>query len=304
MKTISREIFNKSKKYLQQNCRPLEIARFDYLFENGNPNIVIKELQKFQNIDGGFGKNLYAEFLQPDSTPLATSYALQLINEIDNIDEDIIKKTITYLEESYDINRHGWYSMDEKVNNFPHAVWWHWDQIKKMNPIDEHWGNPSAEIIGYLFKYRKYLTTLDINKVVDFAIDYWVNKTEFGSEHETYCYIQLYKYIDEYRKKLLSPNLVKATQIQVKTDVESWKKYTPQPLHFASNPNFFLFDVVKENIDNNLDFLIDTMTTDGTWFPHWNWYQYEEEWEKAKIIWVGILTIENLKKLEAYNRIK
>lgn len=303
MKTISRNDFDKAKKYLLANCRALEVARFEYLFENGDANKYIDELVKFQNDDGGFGKNLYAEFLQPNSTPLGTSYALQIMSELNSVDENIIKKTVKYLEESYVENRHGWYSMDERVNDFPHAIWWHWDPVKKMTSIDEYWGNPSAEIIGYLYKYKQYLTKLDIEKVVDFAVYFWVKKIEFGSEHETYCYIQLYKYVDENRKKLLLPNLEKATKVQVKTEVEEWKKYTPQPLHFAPTLKSVLYNVVSKDIEKNLDFLIDTKTEDGVWFPHWSWYQYEAEWEKAKIIWVGILTIENLKKLRDYGRI-
>lgn len=303
MKTIDPIIFPIAKKYLQQNCRPLEIARFEYLFENGSSEKYFNELIKFQNFDGGFGHGLEPDSTHPESSPLATTLAFQYLSEIKNSDGNIINKAIKYFENTYDASRHGWFAMDEKVNGFPHAIWWNWDPVKKMTPIDENWGNPSAEIVGYLYKYQQYLTKLDINELMDFTVDYWVNKTEFSSEHETYCYIQLYKNVDENHKKLLEPNLIKATKLQVKTDVESWKKYTPQPLHFASTPDFFLYDTLNEYIDNNLDFLIDTMTADGIWFPHWNWCQYETEWGKAKIIWAGIITIRNLKILQEYNRV-
>lgn len=302
MKAIPSDVFPIIKKQLKKNCRPLEIARFDYLFNNGDPNLVVKELKKFQNIDGGFGHGLEPDSTHPESSPLATTLAFQLLSEIENPDENIIKNAIKYFENTFVTSRHGWFAMDEKVNNYPHAIWWHWDQIKKQTPIDEHWGNPSAEIIGYLYKYQQYLTVLNINDLVNFAISYWINKTEFKSEHEAYCYIRLHNNLPDKLAKLLEPNLIIATKKLVTTDIESWKKYTPQPLHFASTPSYFLYNTVKNYIDQNLDFLLSTMAPEGLWFPHWTWYQYDSDWGKQKIIWAGILTIQNLKILKAYNR--
>ena len=104
--------------------------------------------------------------------------------------------------------------------------------------------------------------------------------------------------------KLLEGKLIEATRKLVTYDIEKWKTYTPQPIHFADSPKFFLYDTVKEGIGNNLDYLVDTINKDGVWTPNWTWHQYDDEWEKSKIKWQGILTIRNLKILNRYGRIE
>ena len=48
----------KAEKYIGKHCRPLELARFNYLFKNDAAERVVEELKKFQNTDGGFGNGL------------------------------------------------------------------------------------------------------------------------------------------------------------------------------------------------------------------------------------------------------
>lgn len=98
MKTISQDQVNKAGEYIKKNCRPLEKARFDYLFANGKSETIIKELRIFQNSDGGFGRGLESDFLLPDSSPMATTIAFQFLDEITDPGEEVIKKAIKYLE--------------------------------------------------------------------------------------------------------------------------------------------------------------------------------------------------------------
>ncbi|MFA7300814.1 MAG: hypothetical protein WC069_00690 [Candidatus Shapirobacteria bacterium] len=302
MKTISLDSINKAEKFIKENCRTIEQARFAYLFKDESPDLVIDELTKYQNKDGGFGNGLEPDFMLPDSSPLATSLAFQFLDEITSPNEEVIKKAVKYLEDSYVDERHGWYSIPQQVNNYPHAVWWNWDETKKQTVIDGCWGNPSAEIIGYLFKYKKFLTKLNIDELVEYAVSYWEKAIEFNSEHEVFCFIRLHKYLPAEMAKRLEPKLIEATIKLVALNPEMWKEYSPQPIHFADNPSHFLYSVVKETVETNLDYVIDTISGDGVWYPNWTWHQYETEWEKAKIRWVGILTIRNLKILSDFNR--
>lgn len=304
MLKISQEQIQKAEDYIKTNCRPLEQARFDNLFKNGSVDHVIEELKKIQNTDGGFGNGLEPDFLLPDSSPLATTPAFQTFDEISEPDGTMIKNAINYLETSFVKNRKGWFSASEAINDYPHAPWWNWDKEKKQTVIDENWGNPSAEIIGYLWKYKQYLNHLDIHELVVYAIDYWNNKADFTSEHEVYCFIRLYKNLPPEQGAQLEKNLITATEQLVNFDQTSWAEYVPQPIHFADSPSFFLFHAVKKGIEANLDYLGTSINEEGVWSPNWLWGQYEAEWEKAKIQWQGILTIRNLKILHAYDRIE
>lgn len=296
---------SKAEKYLAKNCRSLEQARFEYLFRNGEVKQYVNQLGKYQNTDGGFGKVLEPDFLLPDSSPLATSLAFQFLSEIpDTTTGGLIKKAVEYLETTFDKTRNGWFAVPKEVNDYPHAVWWNWDKDKKQTVIDQCWGNPSAELIGYLWKYRKFVTKLDVDELLEYAIHYWIAKTEFPSEHEVYSYIWLYKCLLPEKGRLLEEKLIEATRKLVTYDVEKWKTYTPQPIHFADSPDCFLYETVKEGIEKNLEYLINTVNKNGVWSPNWTWRQYDSEWEKAKIKWQGNLTIRNLKILANYDRIE
>lgn len=305
MLIITDNHIDRAEKYLQEHCRLLEQARFDFLFRNGGVKQYINELRKYQNTDGGFGKGLEPDFLLPDSSPLATSLAFQFLSEVpDTKTSNLVKKAVGYLEKSFDKNRNGWFAVPKEVNDYPHAVWWNWDTNIQQTVIDQSWGNPSAELIGYLWKFRKFVTKLDVDSLVEYAIQYWATKSDFPSEHEVYSYIWLYKCLPPEKAKLLEAKLIEATKKLVTFNVEKWNTYTPQPIHFTDSPNFFLYNTVKEGIEKNLDYLLETVDKNGTWSPNWTWHQYDNEWEKAKIKWQGILTIRNLKILSNYGRIE
>lgn len=100
------------------------------------------------------------------------------------------------VEVRFDMHRKGWYSVPSKVNKYPHAPWWEFRDDISMTVIDYSWGNPTAELIGYLYTYRKYLKQLDIYALIQNAITNLNERTEFKSEHEIYSYIRLYNALD------------------------------------------------------------------------------------------------------------
>lgn len=50
--------FDKARKYMYRNARPLDLARFQYHFESGSKEAVMNVLSYYQNEDGGFGHNI------------------------------------------------------------------------------------------------------------------------------------------------------------------------------------------------------------------------------------------------------
>ena len=297
MKTITKNQIIKAGEYIKKNCRPLEKARFGYLFEGNNiPGAIVEELKKFQNPDGGFGHSLESDFLLPDSSPMATTIAFQFLEEISDPNDEVIEKAVKYLEKCFVKDRQGWFTVPKQVNNYPHAVWWHWDGVKKQTVIDDSWGNPTAEIIGYLNKYKKFITTLDLDVLTENTISYWENRREFSSEHEVYCFIRLYNHLPLDKAKRLEKKIKEATEKLVCLDYKKWNTYVPQPLQFE---NF-----AKSGIEKNLDYLVTTIGENGVWSPNWIWHQYEDVWLEQKIKWEGVLTIHNLGILKRHNRIE
>jgi hypothetical protein len=127
------------------------------------------------------------------------------------------------------------------VNHYPHAFWWT-VQEDGMSWIDHHWGNLSAEIIGYLSHYKSKVKKLNVDKLLDQAINHLLQLKNFESEHEIYCYLRMFK------------------------------------LLFVHSPFSETFDIPSEEININLDYFIEQLENDGKISLNWKWNDYFDVW--------------------------
>ena len=74
-----------------------------------------------------------------------------------------------------------------------------------------------------------------------------------------------------------------------------FKSYLPQRL--------FYMKTLRNIIPANIQHLITNQAEDGSWKPTWAWGRFEDVWETAKQEWSGVLTLDNLKTLRAFNAI-
>ena len=93
------DYYTAAKKFILKNSRPLDMARWNYLFENGSKEDVASVLKTYQNDDGGFANALEPDCWNINSTPLQTWVATQIIKEInlDDKNHPIIKGILDYL---------------------------------------------------------------------------------------------------------------------------------------------------------------------------------------------------------------
>lgn len=305
MKKLSKTLLNQIKSYMNTEARPLERSIFNYYFNDSSGDDILDSLEAFQNSDGGFGKGIEPDFKLIESSPMATSIGLRYLNKLDNSDkaQTMISKAVEYLESTFDSNRNGWYSVPSNVNSYPHAPWWEFRNDINMTVIDYSWGNPSAELIGYLYKYKEYLNNLDIYSLKNYAIANLNKRTEFNSEHEIFCYIRMYNALDEEFSSQIVNTLKLAVSQLVNISQSEWINYVPTPIKFINIDSKNFFGIECKFIDQNLDYLIHKLEKDGKLLPSWQWDRYLEEWGIAKIEWMGILTLDALLSLRKFNRI-
>ncbi|GMQ60059.1 hypothetical protein AN1V17_44590 [Vallitalea sediminicola] len=305
MNKLSKELFEKCQKYILENGRELEQHLFINHFIEPCELDIIKDLKEYQNTDGGFGNGLESDFSLPYSSAMATSIGLRYLSRYDNQKEavTIIKKAIAYLEDTYVPERKGWFAVPREVNDFPHAPWWNYDEEKGMTIIDKYWGNPSAELIGYLYKYREYVNSLEVDDILEYAINNINGKEVYESHHEIYCYLVLYATLPTESVDKLEGTLEKAIRQLVNTQVDKWEDYVPKPLDFINDPNE-TYGIDKEAINTNLDYYIDRIINDNMIIPNWAWNNYEEQWEIAKVEWTALITFKVLCTLDKFNRIE
>jgi hypothetical protein len=73
---------------------------------------------------------------------------------------------------------------------------------------------------------------------------------------------------------------------------------------FVNCPQSYKFGIDDQYINDNLDYLIERIEDNGSISPSWTWSNYEEEWEKAKKEWTGVLTLNALIALDNFKRLE
>ncbi|MRG86069.1 hypothetical protein [Salinibacillus xinjiangensis] len=304
MRKLSKQAFQGATNWILKNGRPLEQATIKHSFMDGTTESILNALEKYQNENGGFGHGLEADFRLPDSSSLATTVAMQHLIHFGQLEkaDEMITKAIQYFEQSYNEKRGGWYAVPEAVNDYPHAFWWtvHEDG---MSWIDHNWGNPSAEIIGYLVKYQTKVQQLDVKKLLDQAINHLLSLEKFESEHEIYCYIRLFHLCPEYETAKVKQQLERAATSLVQYESSKWKEYVPSPLKFVHTPGGNSYGIPLEEVNKNLNYLVEQLETNGVLKPNWEWNDNLDVWEQAKEEWTGVLTLDTLETLRRFGRI-
>ena len=305
-KILEPKYFSKASSYVLSSSRALERNLYKYYFQDANPEKPLKELKNYQNPDGGFGHGLEPDLRLPASSPIATVMAfrqIELVEEAMDMYSELVRSASTYLENSFQSENNRWYAVSSEVNDYPHAPWWHYDEAGGRTPIDEFWGNPTVEALAYGLKYGGFSSDFKLDKLVDIAVKR-INETEiFESEHEIYCYLKLYETLPDKLAEKIEDKLFDAVRQLVVTDPAEWNSYVPQPLNFVTEPDSPRFGISEVNLERNLNFLVETITKNGSVEPNWEWGQFESEWERAKMEWTGILTLKSLITLDKFGMV-
>jgi hypothetical protein len=301
-KILPRKFLEHAGDYIRNNCNPLYDALFAFHFGGGGAEAVVSGLERFRNGDGGFGHGLEHDFLMPDSSPMATTVALQIFREVGVGTHPIIDDALDYFQRSFDRDARRWWAVPQAVNDHPHAPWWHADEQSGLTVIDANWGNPGAEIIGYLYAGGKSTGDPAKAELLDSAAAHLSSIDTFASEHELYCYIRMFEMLDVNDRRRFYEPIVRGIRQLVCLDAERWNEYLPRPLDFVSRRSHPLFEVVEPWAGSQLDYLIDTCE-DGLWYPTWEWGQYEEAWQTSKKNWTAKITIGNLLILRDFGRL-
>jgi hypothetical protein len=107
-----------------------------------------------------------------------------------------------------------------------------------------------------------------------------------------------------YKDRVL-PRLRAHTDRVVCTEPAEWDTYCATPLKVAPSPESAVADLLWDDLQRNLDYVIEHQTDQGAWEPTWTWGGvYPEAWEKARREWRGHVTLETLTSLETYGRVE
>ncbi len=296
--------FESARSFVYKNARPLDMARWTFLFEGGSKEDLLKVLATYQNEDGGFGHALEPDCWNPDSSPIQTWTATQIIKEINLEDKEhpIIQGILNYLSSGKDFDGHTWANAIPTNNDHPHAPWWGYYSAPETTY------NPTASLIGFILKFADKNSELagKAGFLTLEAFSYFRSHYPLDAMHTVANFVDLYEYLKESGHQALVDmaeikRLLQSQIQQVVTyDTSKWGvDYVCKPSLFIDSKSSDFYEDNKPICDYECEFLANTQQADGTWAVTWGWGDYPEEWAISKNCWKSDLIIKNLKFLKA-----
>jgi hypothetical protein len=305
---LARARFDAARNYLLTAARPLEAAIFRYRFEEADPEPVYAELAKFQNPDGGFGHALEPDLRTPASSVLGTTTALQRLRMLHaHSQHPLVNGAIRYLEAAYDPMLQSWPLVPPEAEGAAHAPWWNQEGL--ADRFGSFAVNPRAEILGYLYEFADETDAGAMalrESLTPVVFEDLVGRTAALSGDAFLCCQRLIEApgLPNNIAVDLQRWLLRVAEGAIALDPASWNGYVLLPLQAAPNRAAPMGIPLSHILPQNLDFVIASQAPDGSWGPTWSWFgAYEADWPGAEREWRGVLTLERLEWLHAYDRI-
>ena len=302
--------FKGIRNWVYRNARPLDLARWQYHFEQGTKESVLTALSAYQNGDGGFGHALEADIWNPESTPIQTWTATEILCEIAFTDKThpIVKDIIKYLDSGADFDGKFWFNTVLSNNDHPHAPWWHTTSESTCHTDY----NPTAALAGFGLAYAEKGSSL-YQKCAVIAVQA-VSKcldAEFLNEaHTVACFVRLLEYaahadfVNLFDVEALEKRLAEQVTASITKDTSSWAtSYVCKPSQFITSPDSPFYEANKDISEYECDFIIKTVNLDGVWDINWQWNDYPNEWAISKNWWKATIVIKNMLFLKAFHRL-
>lgn len=306
MKKLTKESFEKAKRWILENGRPLEKALMKFHFDSESSQRGIDALKTFQNKDGGFGNAIEPDLRTSASSILGTSIAFQVLRSLmdENKDLNIVKSAIQFILKNYNETDQSWRIIPNEAENLPHAPWW--NQTGREGNFQGFHLNPTAEILGYLYDYKDFVSDEMLWTLSARVLNGLKSLREIEM-HDFLCCKRLFEsnnLVDTFRQEVES-ELIRLLDSCIVKDSAKWGGYGLRPLQVADSPDSVFFNKLQESVEENLDYEVDTQDSSGVWFPTWSWGDnFPDEWNKAKKEWMGIVTLDKLNLLRKFGRIE
>jgi hypothetical protein len=308
--------FARIRNWMLRNARPLELARWRFLFEKGTREDVQEALAAYQNPDGGFGHALEADAWNPASSPLQTWTACTILAEVRaSTDAPVVQSALRYLEQTPDFVDGIWRSTVPSNNQHPHAPWWHYNDDCSSRA---EWGyNPSAALAGYILMWSPEDRPV-FRQAVEVAHDAIADarqKGVSGIRPLTHCQRTLLRGIEELplltRERVfpgweIFGDLVRQnTTASIDRDPSRWfVSYATLPTDLIESPSDPQFEDEREGIEAALDGFLSCRNEAGVWDISWTWDLYPEAFAVSRHWWQGVMALERVKLLHTFGRIE
>ena len=302
MRKLTAEQLAKMDNWMQKNARPYDRAKWNYLVHGANKDSIIDEMLKYQNTDGGMGNGFEPDVLLPLSAAIPTAEAIFQAYEYDlDCHTPWFQAILAYFENSVqDIPKY-WEDSPPEAMNYPHAPWWNYAPCTEFSP------NPCAVVASAMIRYG---TPSQQELGYKIAADclHLLLTHDFCGDHDTLNMLALVDTLSAMRSRLITNEVLDALKRRIWDntcfDSARWQEYTFQPLDYAPSPHSFGYDVVKQEIDENIDYWLNHIHPCGVWEPNFSWGIDSDISRQVTQNWMGYITVKRIKILMQFGRLE
>lgn len=300
----------KARTFIYRNARPLDFARWQYHFEKGSKESVLASLAAYQNEDGGFGHALEADSWNPDSSPIQTWAATEILHEIHFTDNahPIIQGILRYLESGKNFEGHFWYNTVKSNNDYPHAPWWHTD----IDSTCHNNYNPTACLAGFIIRFadkQSELYKLGC-RIAEEALEQLIAAQRQNDMNTVLCYVRLLEYCEEacfadiFERYPFREKIFEQVKNCITQNITEWEtSYICKPSQFFNSKDSIFYNDNQNIAEYECRNIAKTQLDDGSWNIPWSWTDYAEKWAVSKNWWKSNGIILNILYLKGFGKL-
>lgn len=302
-------IVQKARTFVYRNARPLELARWQFLFEGGSADAVLRALAVYQNEDGGFGNALEADSWNPDSAPYQAVVAIEVLTEIGCFDpaEPVVARLLDYLASGKDFTGEYWYGAIPSNNEHPHAPWWAWhDDPAGYDDaeLDLSFGTPAlaAYFLAVASPDHPFCATAQAvasRSTEAFLAGQVTEENALTIAAQALHVAKAGGVSDFFGGEAAWRKLAELAAAAVTPEAlaPSAAEYAVRPSWFVPERDEILYPALAELLARESHLITATQEDDGSWPIPWTWEGYESQWPVARNWWKGYHAINNVRCL-------
>ena len=301
-------VFDKARAFMYRNARPLELALWQYHFEGGSAENVLHALSFYQNEDGGFGHALEADNWNPNSSPLTTQTAADILFTVDAPREHpLVQNALRYLDsgKDFDAAHRQWPGSIPTNNDHPRAIWWTYEADKEAFRY-----NPTAALAAFILRYADRDSALYAKglAIAQEAVDWLLAQEPFADKHVLYLFMQLAECAKGHAIDGLD-RLTERIHLQaplcVCTDLSKYGvEYVDRPTDLIDGPQHPCYPDIAAAADAECQFLINSQLADGSWPVPWKWWnEFTDEFAVAANWWKGHIVVKHIRYLKNFGKL-
>lgn len=312
MKKLSMGDYQEIRSWMYRNARQVELAVWQYCFENGDADSVLSALSFYQNDDGGFGHALEPDSWNPNSSPYTTLAAINILKSINFTDvwHPMLQGIFMFLESGKYCSESGWYFNIPSNNDYAHAPWWTYNI--EGNAVEGI--GVTAEIVCFIFRFADEKSGL-YQKALKFADDLIEKLKKPGKYGDMgiggYCIlldtINQGKLTGRFDCDFITEALTRLVSGSIERDNTKWAFYSVRPSDYITSPESIFYRGNEEIVDTELDYLIETRPELGVWGITWSWFENNERYAKEFTIsenwWRANKAIQKVRFLKSFGRL-